>query len=66
MLDWIYEAAPANRPRTSAWPRIYSGTASLWARRTLAEKVITSLPTCPIPEVARLRRTLRAWRAQAA
>jgi hypothetical protein len=30
----------------------------------LAEKVIASLPTCPIPEVARLGRTLRAWRSQ--
>jgi transposase len=43
---------------------IYAGTASLRERRTLAEKVIASLPTCPIPEVARLGRTLRAWRAQ--
>jgi transposase len=34
------------------------------AGRRLAEQVITSLPTCPIPEVARLGRTLRAWRAQ--
>jgi transposase len=33
-------------------------------RRALAEKVIASLPTCPIPEVARLGRTPRAWRAQ--
>jgi transposase len=30
----------------------------------LAEKVMASLPTCPIPEVARLGRTLRAWRSQ--
>jgi hypothetical protein len=42
---------------------IYAGTASLRGRRTLAEKVMASLPTCPIPEVARLGRTLRAWRA---
>jgi hypothetical protein len=26
--------------------------------------VITSFPTCPIPEIARLGRTLRAWRQQ--
>jgi transposase len=43
---------------------IYAGNASLRERRTLAEKVIASLPTCPISEVARLGRTLRAWRAQ--
>ena len=43
---------------------IYAGTASLRERRVLAEKVIASFPTCPVPEVARLGRTLRAWRAQ--
>ena len=32
--------------------------------RQLAERVIASFPTCPIGEVARLGRTLRAWRAQ--
>jgi transposase len=32
--------------------------------RRLAERVIASLPICPIGEVARLGRTLRAWRAQ--
>ena len=26
--------------------------------------MITSFPTCPIPEAARLGRTLRAWRQQ--
>ncbi len=31
--------------------------------RRIAEQVITDLPTCPIPEVARLGRTLRQWRA---
>ncbi len=43
---------------------IYAGTASPHQRRTLAELVIASFPTCPIPEVARLGRTLRAWRSQ--
>jgi transposase len=43
---------------------IYAGTGSVRERRTLAEKVIASFPTCPIPEVARLGRTLRAWRSQ--
>ena len=27
-------------------------------------KVLKSLHTCPIPEIARLGRTLRAWRGQ--
>jgi transposase len=34
------------------------------AGRRRAEKVIDILHTCPIPEVARLGRTLRAWRAE--
>lgn len=34
-------------------------------RRTrLAEQIITSFPTCPIPEVARLGRTLKKWRRE--
>jgi transposase len=32
--------------------------------REIAQKVLDSFHTCPIPEVARLGRTLRAWRAQ--
>jgi len=32
--------------------------------RRIAEQVLDSFPTCPIPEVARLGRTLRAWRPQ--
>jgi hypothetical protein len=43
---------------------IYAGTASLRERRALSEKVVASFPSCPIPEVARLGRTLRAWRSQ--
>lgn len=34
------------------------------AGKTIAEQVIASFPTCPIPEVARLGRTLRAWKHQ--
>ena len=30
--------------------------------RRLAEKLINSLPSCPIPEIARLGKTLRRWR----
>jgi transposase len=33
-------------------------------RREIAIKVLDSFPSCPIPEVARLGHTLRAWRAQ--
>ncbi len=32
--------------------------------RALAEKALASFPTCPIPEIARLRRTLRQWSTQ--
>lgn len=32
--------------------------------RQIATKVIDSFPSCPIPEIARLGRTLKAWRAQ--
>ena len=32
--------------------------------RQVAEQVLASFPSCPIPEVARLGRTLRAWRQQ--
>jgi transposase len=32
--------------------------------RRIAEKVIAGFPSCPIPEVARLGRTLKAWRQQ--
>lgn len=32
--------------------------------KRIAEKVIDSFPSCPIPEVARRGRTLRAWRQQ--
>jgi len=32
--------------------------------RKICQKVLDSFPSCPIPEVARLGRTLRAWRQQ--
>ena len=32
--------------------------------REIAAKVLDSFPSCPIPEVARLGRTLRAWKNQ--
>ncbi len=37
-------------------------TSDLAEGRRLAEKVLASFHTCPIPEVARLGRTLRRWR----
>ena len=30
--------------------------------RAIAEKILASFPTCPIPEIARLGRTLKQWR----
>ncbi|WP_244667063.1 ISL3 family transposase [Myceligenerans indicum] len=38
-------------------------TTDLAEGRRLAEKILASFHTCPIPEVARLGRTLRKWRA---
>ena len=32
------------------------------AGRALAEKIIKSFPSCPVPEIARLGKTLRRWR----
>ena len=30
--------------------------------KTIAEKIVTSFPSCPITEIARLGRTLRQWK----
>ncbi len=32
--------------------------------RALADRLLASLPSCPIPEIARLGRTLRSWRGE--
>lgn len=32
--------------------------------RAIAETILESFPTCPIPEIARLGRTLRQWRSE--
>jgi transposase len=37
-------------------------TPSLPEGRQIAEKVLASFPSCPIPEIARLGRTLKQWR----
>jgi transposase len=42
---------------------IYHASSPVTGRR-LAEKVIDTFKTCPIPDIARLGRTLRAWREQ--
>jgi len=38
--------------------------ASAFRGRRIAEQVIASFPSCPVPEIARLGRTLKAWRQQ--
>jgi len=43
--------------------RIYHASSPATGRQ-LAEKVIDAFPSCPISEIARLGRTLRAWRQQ--
>lgn len=37
-------------------------TTDLAAGKKTAEKIVATLPSCPIPEVARLGRTLRQWK----
>jgi len=38
-------------------------TAGTAEGRRIAEKLLTSLPTCPIPEIKRLGKTLKQWKA---
>ena len=40
------------------------GSPSLLDGRAIAVQVLESFPSCPIPEIARLARTLRAWKEQ--
>ena len=66
-LDAALAAGDPDWQVSIAW-QCYQQLRSIYHARTpaagadLAAKVIASLPTCPIPEVARLGRTLRAWR----
>ena len=68
-LDAALTAGDPSWEVTIAWQcyqqlrSIYHAPTPTAGRRT-AEKVIVDFPTCPIPEVARLGRTLRAWRSQ--
>lgn len=61
------ETHPAHEEVYLAWRCAQDLRAAYHARdltqgRTLAEKVLATLHTCPIPEVARLGRTLRRWK----
>jgi transposase len=67
-LDAGLQAGDPDHEVTLAW-QCYQQLRSAYATkgaagRRIAEKVITSFPTCPIPEIARLGRTLRQWRSQ--
>jgi hypothetical protein len=58
------EVQPLSRPRASHHPlQIYHAAGPETGQR-LAEQLIDTLHTCPIPELARLGRTLRQWRHQ--
>ena len=45
---------------SQATPLTYK-TKNMVEGRRIAEKVLASLPTCPIPEIRRLGRTLKQW-----
>ena len=68
-LDGALAAGDRDSEVTIAW-QCYQQLRSIYhagSRVTGAEiaaKLVASLPSCPIPEVARLGRTLRAWRTQ--
>jgi transposase len=68
-LEQALEAGDPDWEVTIAWG-CYQRLRSIYHQRTpaagkkIAADVIATLHTCPIPEVARLGRTLRAWRTQ--
>jgi transposase len=68
-LDLLLEHGDPDWEVTVAW-HCYQRLRAIYhqkskaAGRRLAEQVLDTFHTCPIPEVARLGRTLRAWRAQ--
>ena len=66
-LERAIGAHPAHQAVYVAWRcaqdlRAAYRAADLAEGRKRAERVLATLPTCPIPEVARLGRTLRRWR----
>ncbi|WP_344672608.1 transposase, partial [Pseudoclavibacter caeni] len=56
--DEVFVAWQCAQQRRSAYHQ-----KDLAAGRRIAEKVADTFHTCPIPEIARLGRTLRRWRA---
>lgn len=68
-LEAGLEAGDPNHEVTIAW-RCYQQLRSAFATTSLPEgkkialRVLESFHTCPIPEIARLGRTLRSWRQQ--
>jgi transposase len=67
-LNACLEAGDPDWAVTVAWSAYQQLRSAYSAKgsegRRIAEKVIESFPSCPIPEVARLGRTLRQWRQQ--
>ena len=62
------DAGDPNGEVNLAWQR-YQQVRSIYhagaeTGRTICQKLLDSFPSCPIPEVARLGRTLTAWRQQ--
>lgn len=67
-LERAIEADEAHEEVLVAWQCAQQLRAAFKAKdlahgKRAAEKILTSFHTCPIPEVARLGRTLRRWRA---
>lgn len=67
-LTTAIEADPAHDEVFVAWPcaqqlRSAYHQKDLTEGQRIPEKVVESFHTCPIPEIARLGRTLRRWRA---
>jgi len=67
-LNTCLQLGDPNWEVTIAWSAYQQLRAAYAAKgpagRRIAEQVIASFPSCPIPEVARLGRTLRQWRHQ--
>ncbi|XAS69714.1 transposase [Micrococcaceae bacterium Sec5.7] len=66
-MDTKLEAGDPNHEVTLAWQCYQQVRAIYHARaekgRELVTQVLSSFPSCPIPEIARLGRTLRNWKA---
>jgi transposase len=68
-IDAALQAGDPDWDLTIAWAaaqqlRSVYHAPTLEEGRRRAEQVLASLPSCPIPEVARLGRTLRGWRGE--